>query len=197
MARGWKLMDDQKAAIEAVHDTGVPYTALAVQYGVSVATILRVCRQDTYERQKTANRRYQAANIKKITETRKVTHQNYRLSFHANSDSEVIERLNSQENVTDYIRQLVLRDIKTDDVKNEVSTIPDTNILCWRCNHTGAQNQQKGYFPRSVRNCGVGGSRACFGAVCIEARGGREETGTQPPAYSHRRGESGAGAYPR
>ena len=55
---------------------------------------------------------------KKITETRKVTHQNYRLSFHANSDSEVIERLNSQENVTDYIRQLVLRDIKTDDVKN-------------------------------------------------------------------------------
>lgn len=54
MARGWKLMDDQKAAIEAVHDTGVPYTALAVQYGVSVATILRVCRQDTYERQKAA-----------------------------------------------------------------------------------------------------------------------------------------------
>lgn len=118
MARGWKLMDDQKAAIEAVHDTGVPYTALAVQYGVSVATILRVYRQDTYERQKAANRRYQAANIKKITETRKVTHQNYRLSFHANSDLEVIERLNSQENVTDYIRQLVLRDIKTDDVKN-------------------------------------------------------------------------------
>ena len=109
MARGWKLMDGQKAAIEAVHDTGVPYTAVAV---------LRVCRQDTYERQKAANRRYQAANIKKITETRKVTHQNYRLSFHANSDSEVIERLNSQENVTDYIRQLVLRDIKTDDVKN-------------------------------------------------------------------------------
>ena len=71
MARGWKLMDDQKAAIEAVHDAGVPYTALAVQYGVSVATILRVCRQDTYERQKAANRRYQAANIKKITETRR------------------------------------------------------------------------------------------------------------------------------
>lgn len=118
MARGRKLMDDQKAAIEAAHDTGAPYTALAVQYGVSVATILRVCRQDTYERQKAANRRYQAANIKKITETRKVTHQNYRLLFHANSDSEAIERLNSQENVTDYIRQLVLRDIKTDDVKN-------------------------------------------------------------------------------
>lgn len=56
--------------------------------------------------------------LRKITETRKVTHQNYRLSFHANSDLEVIERLNSQENVTDYIRQLVLRDIKTDDVKN-------------------------------------------------------------------------------
>lgn len=64
MARGRKLMDDQKAAIRAAHDTGVPYTALAVQYGVSVATILRVCRQDTYERQKAANRRYQAANIR-------------------------------------------------------------------------------------------------------------------------------------
>ena len=117
MAREHKLTEEQKAAIKDAHDAGVPYTALAVQYRVSNATIMRACRPDYYEKQKAANRKYQAKNVKRINDARKELYRNYRLALHVENDAEVIEQLDKKENVTGYIRQLVLRDMKTDAVK--------------------------------------------------------------------------------
>ena len=56
-------------------------------------------------------------NVKRINDARKELYRNYRLALHVENDAEVIEQLDKKENVTGYIRQLVLRDIKTDSVK--------------------------------------------------------------------------------
>lgn len=55
--------------------------------------------------------------MKKINDARKELYRNYRLALHVENDAEVIEQLDKKENVTGYIRQLVLRDIKTNAVK--------------------------------------------------------------------------------
>lgn len=62
-------------------------------------------------------KKYQAKNVKRINDARKELYRNYRLALHVENDAEVIEQLDKKENVTGYIRQLVLRDIKTDAVR--------------------------------------------------------------------------------
>lgn len=121
MVRQQRFTEEEKAEIQKAHEAGVPYKALAVRYGVSAATIMRVCRPDTYERQLAANRKYQSDNIKKINAARKIMYKNYRLSFHSVNDAAVIDHLDKQENVTDYVRQLVIGDINTDASKEDDS----------------------------------------------------------------------------
>ena len=117
MVRQQRFTEDEKAEIRKAHDAGVPYAALAAQHGVSSATIMRVCRPDIYEKQKAANRKYQADNVKKIIDARKGVYKSYRLALHTENDAKIIKQLDKQDNVTDYVRQLVTSDIKTDDVK--------------------------------------------------------------------------------
>lgn len=111
MVRQQRFTEAEKAEIRSDHAAGMPYAALAAKHGVSSATIMRVCRPDVYEKQLAANRKYQADNVKKINEVRKTTYKNYRLSFHTENDAPVIEHLDKQDNVTDYVRQLVASDI--------------------------------------------------------------------------------------
>lgn len=111
MVRQQRFTEAEKAEIRSDHAAGMPYAALAAKHGVSSATIMRVCRPDVYEKQLAANRKYQADNVKKINEARKTTYKNYRLSFHTENDAPVIEHLDKQDNVTDYVRQLVASDI--------------------------------------------------------------------------------------
>ncbi len=114
MVKKQKLTEEQKAEIRTAHDAGASYPELAARYEVSAATILRVCRPDTYERQKAANRKYQSNNVKKITDARKGVYKNYRLTLHTKKDSAIITRLDSQPNVTGYVRELVSNDMKSD-----------------------------------------------------------------------------------
>ena len=116
MVRQQRFTEDEKAEIRKAHDAGVPYAALAAQHGVSSATIMRVCRPDIYEKQK-----YQADNVKKIIDARKGVYKSYRLALHTENDAKIIKQLDKQDNVTDYVRQLVTSDIKTDDVKEDNS----------------------------------------------------------------------------
>ena len=64
-----------------------------------------------------SRKKYQAKNVKRINDARKELYRSYRLALHVENDAGVIEQLDKKENVTGYIRQLVLRDIKTDSVK--------------------------------------------------------------------------------
>lgn len=115
MAQKPKLTEEQKIEIRKLHDAGMPYPALAAKYNVAPATIMRACRQDLYERQKASNRKHQAENYEKIYAGLKKTYKNYRLSFHTVNDANVIEQLDKQDNVQDYVRQLVTNDIDDKD----------------------------------------------------------------------------------
>lgn len=121
MVRQQRFTEDEKAEIRKAHDAGVPYAALAAKHGVSSATIMRVCRPDIYEKQKAANRKYQADNVKKIVDARKGVYKSYRLALHTENDATVISQLDKQENVTAYVRQLVTSDINANASKEDDS----------------------------------------------------------------------------
>lgn len=77
MAQPSKLSEEQKEEIRQLraeaeqNNTSLPYAALAAQYNVSKATIIRICHPEKYERHKEANRKYHAENHKSVQENEK------------------------------------------------------------------------------------------------------------------------------
>lgn len=113
MARTTKLTQDQKEEIKKLREElRMPYNGLAAHFGVSSSTIMRICRPDYAEQQKKSNREYQARNLSRITERRKERYRIIQLKFHLEHDKDVVEFLNKQDNVQDYIRKKILEDIK-------------------------------------------------------------------------------------
>ena len=113
MARPSKLTDEQKLQIRKLRDEeGRSYPSLAAQFDVSQNTIIRICRPDYYKAGLKASLKYQEENIKDIYEKRKANYSFYRLTFHNEYDAAVIEVLNAQDNVQNYIRELILNDIQ-------------------------------------------------------------------------------------
>ena len=112
MAPRSKLTEEERDEIRRLHKLKLPYAALAGKYDVSSRTISRICHPDAYERQKESNRKYQSENVGKINSKRQKNYQTYRLSFHLINDEAVIHQLSKQENVQDYVRKLIMDDIK-------------------------------------------------------------------------------------
>ena len=118
MARPAKLTEKDKSLIRTLRSQGLPYKAIAVRFDVSQKTIIRICNPEYNERQKASNRKYQAEKGEQIRAKRAESSQRFELSFHTTHDSDVVEHLSKQENVQDYIRQLVLQDIKSEEAHN-------------------------------------------------------------------------------
>lgn len=118
MARPTKLTEKDKALIRKLYEQGLPQRALAARFEVSKQTITRICNPEYAERQKEANRKYQAEKGEQIRAQRAETTKNYHLVLHTVNDAPVVEQLNKQENVSGYIRQLVLQDIKSEESGN-------------------------------------------------------------------------------
>ena len=122
MARPTKLTEKEKTQIRNLRDqTSLPYAAIAARFGVSERTIIRICNPEAYERQKEVNRKYQAEKGAQIRAQRAENSKRYQVIFHTVHDAPVVERLNKEKNVQDYIRQLVLRDIKSEEPSNETN----------------------------------------------------------------------------
>lgn len=118
MARPVKLTEKDKSLIKKLRDQGLPCTAIAARFDVSAQTIRRICNPDYYERQKESNRKYRAEKSKQIDAQRAESTRRYQIRFHTVNDAPVVEQLNKQENVADYIRNLVLQDIKAEESHN-------------------------------------------------------------------------------
>lgn len=113
MARASKLTQEQKEEIKKLREElGMPYSGLAAHYGVSSSTIMRICRPDYAEQQRKSNREYQTRNVSRITKRRKERYRIIQLKFHVTHDKDVVDFLNKQDNVQDYVRQKILEDIK-------------------------------------------------------------------------------------
>ena len=119
MARPAKLTEKEKSLIRKLHnEQGLPHRALAARFKVSKQTIIRICNPEYAERQKEANRKYRAEKSKQIDAQRSESSRRYQVRFHTVNDAPVVAQLDKQENVQDYIRQLVLQDIKSEESQN-------------------------------------------------------------------------------
>ena len=115
MANRRKLTDEQIEAIARRRENGQSYTDIAEEFGVSPTTIYRHLHRDYYARHKERAREYQRQKAKQVIENRRSSHKVYTLSFHTENDAEVIKKLNSVDNVQNYVRQLIAADISGDE----------------------------------------------------------------------------------
>ena len=107
-----KLTDKDKKNIRELREQGIGNKALADQYGVSVQTIIRACKPQSYKKTLSSNKRYREKNAQQIYQTRKENSKTYKLEFHKLNDAEVIAHINKQESFQGYIRALILKDIE-------------------------------------------------------------------------------------
>ena len=112
-----KLSDKDKMQIRKLSKEGYSRAALAAMYEVSTQTIHRVMNPDYYARNLARSVHYQRENADRIQKQRASTRREYRLSFSLKNDASIVRRLDREENINDYIRMLVLEDIKKKDPK--------------------------------------------------------------------------------
>lgn len=107
------LTEKDKADIRRLHeDHKVPYAALALRYGVSSATINRICKPDLAVRHAAATKLSRPNYAMMEAAKAKVRYKSYSLKFHRERDESIILHLEQQENKLDYIRKLILLDIQ-------------------------------------------------------------------------------------
>lgn len=107
------LTEKDKAEIRRLHETHkLPYAAIAVRYGVSSATISRVCNPETAAKLAAANKLSRPNYAAKEAAQAKIRYKSYSLKFHRNRDADIIAQLDKQENKLDYIRKLIQLDIQ-------------------------------------------------------------------------------------
>ena len=112
MAGKQKLTDEQKAQIRELREKeGIPFAALAARFGVSQNTIIRVCKPTVYEKTLASNRRSNANNASSIYQNEKISRRRFVLAFSHRNDPHVIKHLEKQDNVQDYVRQLIINDM--------------------------------------------------------------------------------------
>ena len=109
-----KLTDIERGQIRDLRAKGLSNSILAKQYGVSVSTIVRICRPELYKKNLESNKEYRKENGQQIYRTRKANSKTYKLEFHKINDAEVIAQLEKQGkgNMHDYIRSLIYQDIQ-------------------------------------------------------------------------------------
>lgn len=103
-----KLTPAQHQEIIEKYNTGrYSQRALAKEYDVSYASIMRILRPDYYAKEKEKNR-IRMGSMPQPTDSLK----QYSIKLNPSSDAAVIEKLESVYNRNDYLRQLVLKDIQ-------------------------------------------------------------------------------------
>ena len=112
MAIKHRLSDKSRAEIRALRQQGHTNKALAIQFGVSEQTIIRICRPDLYEKNLESNKRYQNKNSKQIYQACKANSKTYKLELHKINDADIINYLDSRDNVQGYLRSMIVNDIE-------------------------------------------------------------------------------------
>ena len=107
-----KLTKEDKDEIRKLSKDGWNQASLAAKYDVSQMTIHRVLNPEYYARTLAQSAEYQRVNADKIRKRRSDTRRDYLLSLNQEKDAAIIERLDKEENVTEYIRSLVTTDME-------------------------------------------------------------------------------------
>ena len=107
------LTEEQRNEIREAHIKDyAPYSVLAVKYNVSRNTILRICHPEKYKQQLKSNQEYRKKNKDKINENLKNNYTKYYFTVHNEIYKDIVNKLNEQENISEYLKNLVKRDIE-------------------------------------------------------------------------------------
>ena len=120
MTRPSKLTDNQREDIRRLHnEVGVTYKDLALQFEVSYNTILRICNPDIYQKHLQGARKYQKENQKKIVDNNRAKLRRYFVVFNKQDDAEVISHIDAKENMSQYIKDLIVSDMEASKSEQE------------------------------------------------------------------------------
>ena len=111
MAGRKKLSDEAREEAIKLRKKGLSYVAIAERYGVDYRTIYRICEPEKYTQEKIKNRQYNKNCSKAILNTRKENQRLFRLSLTRSTDGDIIEHLESKDNMSDYLRMLIRKDM--------------------------------------------------------------------------------------
>lgn len=112
MAGRRKLSDVQRAEILQLHDKeGMTFAELADRYQVNWRTIARICHPEKYAAELARNAEYNRQNAQSLYARSKETSCVFHFRLSHSSNKEMIAHLNAQSNVSDYLRDLVQKDI--------------------------------------------------------------------------------------
>ena len=113
MAKPPKFSPEEKHIIRVLHEeSGVSYKDLAFQFDVSYNTIRRICEPDVYAKHLQRSREYQKQNSKSITAQNLSKQRRFFVSFNRLEDAAIIDYIESHDNVSQYFRDLILRDMR-------------------------------------------------------------------------------------
>ena len=101
-----KLNKQQKVEIKEKYEAGgITIRGLADEYGVGATTISRIIYPEYAEKERESlKNRTDVSSKEKSAKT-------YAVRFHSEKDAALLEKLESVDNITDYIRGLVREDI--------------------------------------------------------------------------------------
>ena len=106
-----KLTEEDRVEIRRLFKEGHSRASLAAQFSVKPVTISRCVNPNYYRKTLDGAMEYQRENAKRIRAQEKETRRRYHLSYNLVKDAAVIQRLDQEENISDYIRALVTDDI--------------------------------------------------------------------------------------
>ena len=106
-----RISDEDRAKIKQLNKNGMSFVALAKEYGVTYQTISRICNPEKYKIQLEKNRQYAITNKEAVLNTRKRNQRRFSIVFTKSIDTEIIKHLETKENINDYIRTLILKDM--------------------------------------------------------------------------------------
>lgn len=107
-----RLTISEREEIRNLHVSGYSISNLAKLYGVSFNTIKRIVDPEAYAKHLQSASQYNSENEKRIREQRSKSLRRFGFSLHKVKDREIIDALNGQENITQYIRDLIADDIE-------------------------------------------------------------------------------------
>ena len=108
-----RFTEEDKLRIRMLHEErGLSYAAIAGLYHVAPITINRVCNPKIAEKQAAETKLNRPKYYERALAESKIIYRAYSLKFHHENDEQLIKHLSKQDNVSEYIRKLILQDME-------------------------------------------------------------------------------------
>ena len=110
-----KLSHEDKTTIQKLFREGVSIPALALKYDVAYVTIKRIVYPEFYAENLAQSAKYNKENSRLIHQQEGKTFRRFSFKLNRTKDAEISRELDRKENVSQYIKELIVADIAAND----------------------------------------------------------------------------------